>query len=180
MRNRSVLLVLVTLLSGLGLLFVGGAASKAVPFGAASFQSNGDQISGWYWVRSTGRSATYTFSAAPLQAAKSGSVYLNVNALVTKGVSGGSGYSTSIKLNVSNGTRTGVVYLSLVNPFRPTDPDNSSGVGYAAYGHAYVSSIYYRGASTLTFTYTFPTTGHPYHVALNQGAATLAYSGPAT
>ncbi len=183
MKFRTAVTLLVTLGVGVSMVLAGGAASKAVPLGATSFQSSGDLISGWYWLRSSGQSATYTFSTSALQAAKSGSVNLNVSALVTNGVNGGSGYSTMLKLAVSNGIRTGTIVVPLTNPFRPIDPENSGGVGYQAYGHAYVSSSYLKGAQTLTLTYTFPTplrSPHTtYHVALNQGAMTMAYSVPA-
>jgi hypothetical protein len=169
-------MVLVTLGVGLSLAFAGATAAKVVPLNAATFQSTGDLINGWTWVRSTGKTATYTFDASALQGAKLGSVYLNLTALVTNGVNGGSGYSTAVKFAVTNGTKTGVIVVPLTNPFRPIDRDNSGGVGYQAYGHAYVSSSYYKGAQTLTFTYTFPTSSHAYHVAFNQSGMTMAFS----
>ncbi len=183
MRLRTAVPILVALGVGVSMVFAGSGASKAVPMSATSFQSNGDLISGWYWIRSSGQSATYTFNTSALQTAKSGSVNLNVSALVTNGVNGGSGYATMLKLTVSNGLKTGTIFVPLTNPFRPIDPENSGGVGYQTYGHAYVSSSFLKGAQALTLTYSLPTPtsgAHTiYHVALNQGAMTMAYSVPA-
>ena len=185
MRLRSVFTCFALLGVGLSLVFASVATPKATPLIAASFQSNGDVNNGWTWIRSSGQSATYSFTVAGLQAVKGSSLYLNLTGLVTNGAGGGSGYSTLVKFTVSNGTKTGVIGVQLTNPFRPIDPQNSGGLGYQAYGNAVVSSTYWKGAQTLTLTYTYPPNPHAptsaplYHVALNQSGMTLAYSSPA-
>lgn len=174
MKVKKILLV-GAVISGLSLVTAAGVSAKAVISRPTSFQSNGDLISGWYWLRATNHTATWTFDATGLQAARSSSVNLNLDALVTNGVNGGSGYSTVVRLTVNNGTRTRTTSMLLSNPFRPIDPANSGGIGYQAYGHVYMSSSVWRGAKTITVTVGFPSM-RGYHAAVNQDALTIGYS----
>jgi hypothetical protein len=145
---------------------------------AASFTSTGSVIADWSWVRDPGQTATWTFDVAPLATAQSSSLYLNVNALVTNGVNGGSGFTaTGVKFTASCNGKSQVLTLSLNNPFKPRDPANSGGVGYAAYGSssAAVNLKRFPGCTTLTIS-----TAAPYpagrHVAFRQDSAFLAFS----
>ncbi|HEX7626872.1 MAG TPA: hypothetical protein VF379_07420 [Gaiellaceae bacterium] len=174
MSLRKVLSAVVAV-AALSLLVAASVSARGVALKPVSFQSNGAYINGWYWVRSPGQTATWTFDAAALQAARPASVNLNLAALVTNGVSGGSGYSTTVRASVSNGVRTRTTGIYLTNPFRPTDPEDSGGIGYQAYGHAYLSSSVWKGATTITVTISYPTT-RGYHVAVNRDALLIGYS----
>lgn len=154
------------------------ASATAVVQPAASFSSNGAVIADWYWVRDPGQTATWTFDLAPLASAKQSSIYLNVNALVTNGVNGGSGFSaTGVKFIASCNNKSQVLTLSLNNPFKPRDPADSAGVGYAAYGSssAAVNLKRFPGCTTLSVS-----TAAPYpagrHVAFRQDSAVLGFS----
>jgi len=154
------------------------ALATAVVQPAASFTSNGTVIADWYWVRDPGQSATWAFDLAPLAAARQSSVYLNVSALVTNGVNGGSGFSaTGVKFIASCNGQSQVLTMSLNNPFKPRDPADSAGVGYPAYGSssAAVNLKRFPGCTTLSVT-----TAAPYpsgrHVAFRQDSAVLGFS----
>jgi hypothetical protein len=162
---------------GVGLLTLLAVAAwaRAYVAGQAAFTSNGNLISGWYWVRSAGQSATWTIDAAPFQAAKSGSVYLNFNPLVTNGVNGGSGYSAICKVTVV-GRTTGTYSITATNPYRPIDPANSGGIGYQCYGHSGVlPTTLWKGAKTLKITVAYPF-GTSRHVAVNKDCLYIGYS----
>jgi hypothetical protein len=143
---------------------------------ASHYTSNGDLISGWNWLRASGNTARWTFDASGMQAAKSGSVFLNLNALATKGVSGGSGWSGSLSLRLK-GAKTTTVVISLNNPFRPRSSTDSGGVGYQAYGAVAIPSRVYRGATTITVkaVRTKASVSRDIHIAGNQAAAVVAY-----
>ena len=73
-----------------------GIASASVGVdNAAAFTSNGTSSGGWTWVHQDTDRASWTFNITSLQVAKPGTVYLNVDALVSNRVEGGSGYSAS-------------------------------------------------------------------------------------
>ncbi len=143
---------------------------------ASSYTSNGDLISGWNWLRSSGNTASWTFDVSGMQTAKRGSVYLNLNPLVTKGVSGGPGWSGSLSLTLV-GNKTKKTVLSATNPFRPRSLTDSSGVGYQAYGAVAIPSSVYRGATTLTITAVRSKMSvvRNIHIASNKDAAVIAY-----
>jgi hypothetical protein len=174
MNGRRIAVVLVALLAA-ALGIAATASARAVTLKPASFQAQGSLINGWYWLRAASHQATWAFDAGALQQAMPGRVYLNMTGLVTKGVSGGSGYSTSLKVIVSNGIRTQTTSMSLLNPFRPVDPEDSGGVGYYAYGNAYLSSSLWKGAQKLTVT-VMPRYWQTYHVAANADSMLIGYS----
>jgi hypothetical protein len=143
---------------------------------ASSYTSNGDSISGWNWLRAPGNTASWTFDASGIQGAVRGSVFLNLNPLVTKGVSGGSGWSGSLSLTVV-GNRTNKAVISATNPFRPRSSTDSGGVGYQAYGAIAIPSSVYRGATTITITAVRSRASvvHDIHLASNKDAAVIGY-----
>ena len=169
----------VALSSTLGVLVVAQPASAAaVVQPAASFSSTGSVIADWYWVRDPGQAATWTFDVTPLATSKPSSIYLNVNALVTNGVDGGSGFTaTGVKFTASCNGQSQVLTMSLNNPFKPRDPANSGGVGYAAYGSssAALNLKRFPGCATLTISTTAPYPAGR-HVAFRQDSAFLAFS----
>lgn len=93
-------------------------------------------IAGWDWLRATDARVTWEFDATRLEGARLDSVHLNVAALVTNGVDGGSGYDCKIRFYVSVPSGAGgYSTVTTVNPFRPQSPENSEGLGYQVYGH---------------------------------------------
>ena len=149
--------------------------AAAASLGAASFTSNGAAISGWYWLRSAGHTATWTFDGAQLAGADPTKVYLNVTALVTNGVNGGSGYETPIKLRVSSPSGSQTVTVVLKNPFKPKDPENSGGLGYPCYGSGgSLNSKIVKGGGEIQITASYPFT-KGYHVAVNKGSVVMGY-----
>ena len=115
-----------------------GAASASVGIdNAAAFTSNGTVSGGWTWVHQDSDSASWTFNITSLKSAKPGMVHLNVDALVSNRVEGGSGYSaSSVRFVATCGTVRQVLKVKLVNPFRPIYSGDSFGIGWAAMGHS--------------------------------------------
>jgi len=149
--------------------------ATAAVLAPSSFDSNGSPISGWYWLRAGGHVATWTFSTRDLARAKPGSVFLCMQALVTNGVSGGSGYETAVKMQVTgNGSQTVVVPLK--NPYRPQDPMNSGGIGYITYGWGGpIKDTIWRNAQQITVTVAYPFP-NSYHIAVaDSGSLVLGY-----
>jgi opacity protein-like surface antigen len=143
---------------------------------ASSYTSNGDLIRGWNWLRAPGNTASWTFDASGIQTAKHGSVFLNLNPLATRGVSGGSGWSGSLSLTLAgNKTKKAVIFAN--NPFQPRSSTDSGGVGYQAYGAVAIPSSVYRGATTITITAVRSKTSvvRDIHLASNKDAAVIAY-----
>ncbi|CAB4740304.1 unannotated protein [freshwater metagenome] len=180
MRRRSIGVVITALLMAAGLLVAAPnpASATAASLGATTYTANADNIAGWDWVRSAGQNAVWTFDLAGLSGARSRSAYLNVSGLVTNGVTGGSGYSAmSVKFNATCESGSQLLIAKLVNPFRPTDPVNSGGIGYAAYG-ASSSSVNlpkFAGCTTLTVTAAYPFTSGR-HIAFKKDALTIGFS----
>ena len=161
------------------LLAVPGTANAAASdIGATTFNSNGDAIAGWNWVRNTGQQASWTFDLEGLADARARSAYLNVSGLVTNGTNGGSGYSaSSVKFQATCETGSQLLLVKMVNPFRPTDPQDSAGLGYAAYGASSspLNLPKFEGCTTLTVTAAFPYTAGR-HIAFKQESLTIGYS----
>ncbi len=143
---------------------------------ASDYTSNGASISGWNWLRASGNTASWTFNVSGLQAARNGSVYLNLNPLATKGVSGGSGWSGSLTL-VMTGASAKKVTLSVNNPFRPRSSTDSAGVGYQAYGAIAIPASVYRGVDTITVKALRSKASviRDIHLATNEEAAVIGY-----
>lgn len=158
---------------------VPATASAAVGVdNAASFTSNGTASGGWTWVHQDTDSASWTFNITSLQSAKRGTVYLNVDALVSNRVDGGSGYSaSSVRFVAACGSVRQVLKVKLVNPFRPVFSGNSLGIGWAATGHSSspLRVERFTGCSQITIT-----TGGPYAqeraIGFRQSSLSLGYS----
>jgi hypothetical protein len=146
-----------------------------------SYSSNGPEISGWNWLRAHRATASWRFSAAAVQAARTGTVYLLFSPLVTNSANGGSGHTRSISVVISGHssrpTRGSTVSrsVSLYNPFRPTLTENTNGVGYQTYGYTNVPSSVWRGAESITVSFEWRSGDH---VAVNPKAVQLAYRAP--
>ncbi|MDO8683147.1 MAG: hypothetical protein Q7N50_06665 [Armatimonadota bacterium] len=174
--ERKLILAVVALIVLANLIYPLAALARAQDVAHNGFESNGTLISGWHWLRNSGHTAKWTFNATALQKAKSGTVYLNFAPLVTNGVNGGSGYSTICLVTVQ-GVKTEKYTIKLVNPYRPIDPEISSGVGYQCYGHTSQSipASIWKGAGTLTITISYPFS-NDYHMAVNANAMSIGYS----
>ena len=156
------------------LLLITGSISMAKVYTVSgSFSSNGDSISGWYWLRAKGHIATWTFEASQLEGAKS--VYINVHGLVTNKAGGGPGYGTSVKFLVTGGGTSQTVKVELHNPFKPQDQDGSDGTGYDCYGSGgTINNKIWKKGGQITITAAYPFSNN-YHVALNQSSLYLGF-----
>jgi len=150
------------------------AWGRAQTIRPSQFLSDGPLISGWHWVRSPTVSATWTFDVKELTAAKPNSVYLNLSPLVTNGANGGSGFGMTVQLALV-GPKPGKTRVTLVNPFRPTDPDNSAGLGYQTYGYASLPRAVWQGASQIQVVVTFDPKAKN-HLAVNKDCLVIGYS----
>jgi hypothetical protein len=148
---------------------------------ATSFTSNGDLISGWYWLRSNAQTAEWLFDVSGLQTAKRNQVYINFSGLATKGVNGSCGYGGGLSIKFV-GLKTVTSSVSLVNPFRPREYTGNpigftQGVGYQAYGAVGVPFSAYDKATTLKVIVARSNSSavKNIHVAFNKDAALIAY-----
>lgn len=156
-----------------------GAASAAVGIdNASAFTSNGTPSGSWTWVHQDTDSASWTFNITSLQSAKKGTVYLNVDALVSNRIDGGSGYSaSSVRFTATCGDARQVLKVKLVNPFRPVFSGDSLGIGWGATGHssAPLRLTKFDGCSQITIT-----TGGPYAqeraIGFRQASLSLGFS----
>lgn len=144
----------------------------------ASFTSNGTASGGWTWVHQDTDSASWTFNITSLTPAKRGTVYLNVDALVSNRVEGGSGYSaSSVRFVARCGDVKQTLKVKLVNPFRPVFSGNSLGIGWSATGH---SSSPLRIEKFTGCTQITVTTGGPYAqeraIGFRQSSVSIGYS----
>lgn len=143
------------------ILVAPGTASASVGVeNPVAFTSNGTVSGAWTWVHDDTNTASWTFNIGSLEAAKAGTVRLNVNALVSNRVDGGAGYSaSSVRFVASCGSARQILKVKLVNPFRPIFPGDSLGLGWAAMGHSSqpLRVARFAGCSQITVT-----TGGPY------------------
>lgn len=155
-----------------------GVASASVGVqGAASYSSNGTVISGWNWLASSDDTATWTFDITGISPAQKEHVYLNVSALVTNKTNGGSGFSArAVKFVITCGSSKQKVEVKLDNHFRPIAPDDSSGIGYAAYGasSARVHLDQWGMCTAIDVSVKGPFAAGR-HIGVNQGAVVLGY-----
>jgi hypothetical protein len=181
-------------LVGLGLAVAGLALTPPPPGHAkilgpeeGAYQAIGcAHIAGWDWLRATDARAVWEFDTTALQQAKLNSVYLNVSALVTNGVDGGSGYDARLRLYLSVPSGAGgYCTVTTINPFRPQSPDDSRGIGYQVYGHGgplsapLVQKAIAEGRLRVTATWTSDTVipaGR--HVAVKADSVCLGYLAP--
>lgn len=164
--------------AALALLTPGVASASVGVDNAASFSSNGTSSGGWTWVHQDTDTASWTFNITSLQSAKRGQVYLNVDALVSNRVEGGSGYSaSSVRFTARCGSIRQVLKVKLVNPFRPVYSGNSFGIGWAATGH---SSSPFRLSKFEDCSQVTISTGGPYAreraIGFRQSSLSLSFS----
>jgi hypothetical protein len=118
---------------------------------ASNFQSNGDLIDGWYWLRD---SALQNYAEWKFENISPGTedLVLDITALATDRPNGGSGFEAKFKLiygfpgsgNMGGVFKTKVVTLPNVSP--PNDP-----LGYTCQGQVTVDREFISGASTIVF-----------------------------
>jgi hypothetical protein len=133
MVKKTFSLVLVIMFS---LLFMNTAifATPAV-LEPCAFETKSDQKDDWYWLRNEGDYVKWVFNPLDMSGGiVPKSMYLIVKAKVTNQVNGGSGYEATLKMRVTGNGATDIVKVRLHNPFRPTDPETSGGLGYDTYG----------------------------------------------
>jgi hypothetical protein len=153
------------------------AAAKVAVVAPTGYQSNGDLIAGWNWLRAPGHTATWTFPSDQLKTAKPGSIHLNLGALVTNKASGGSGFSATVRLTITGQSLATTRTVFLKNPFRPNDPDDSGGIGYAAYGasSSIPTSLLKNVTGPITVAMSFPHVTRKTHVAVKQDSLSFGY-----
>lgn len=170
-----------------GLLVVPTVASADLgTVNCSTFESNGDQIAGWYWIREPGQGATWTFNLTDLNddsPALRNTVFLNATALVTQASGGGSGYSAKVRLTLSSENGTTVLWLPLINLFRPIEPASTGGVGYGTDGSVMIPDWIWKGATQLTVSFSFadirpllpPLRPVTRHVAVRQDSLVIGF-----
>jgi hypothetical protein len=148
---------------------------------ATGYTSNGDVISGWNWLRSDAQTAEWTFNVASVQGAKRFQVFVNFNALATKGANGSCGYSGGLAIKFV-GSKTVTSSVSLVNPFKPREYSSNpigftQGVGYQVYGAVGVPFSAYDKATTLKMivSRSNSSAAKGIHVAVNKDTPLIAF-----
>jgi hypothetical protein len=113
------------------------------------FTSNGNLFSGWYWLRDADYAGYGEWDCQGI--ATDQDVTISLQALVTNQASGGSGYSSPVKVTYTNpgGDQSQTVQVYLQNPFPEQDPTDSGGVGYPTTGYLVVPHAYLGADGTL-------------------------------
>jgi len=177
MRRISRKLVGISVLA-LCLVLIGGGVMAYTLYtrAADSFTSNGNLISGWYWLRATGHYAEWTWNAGETREPNRDAC-LNFSVLVTNRASGGSGYECNLRVRVLDlqGNLVTTRTLVLDNYFRPINSTNSGGVGYAAYGATCSINIGRTVVEGFKVRVDWPPLNRTYHVAVKQESVGLAY-----
>ena len=143
-----------------------------------SFTSNGDRISGWYWLRDQAYQASgqWVFKNLDPQAQDT---TLFFDLLVTNGVSGGSGYSMPLKITLTNpGSGESKTFEDVIaqNVLPEQNSANSQGYGYQAYGSLTLPAGFINHSGGLDVIIQRPE-GHPYHLAVNQNSVKITQDG---
>jgi hypothetical protein len=145
---------------------------------------SGSAISGWYWMRSSDFAdvARWTFDFDPARLTVDGKfLYLYLTPLVTQDTSGGAGWKTRVKVNVTYvaGGKTAILKktVNLTNPFPLVTTASSGGIGYLTYGSLKLSkSLFKNGAGTVTVDVmrdaSYAPGGYKPHVAVQEAALT--------
>ena len=176
MRKIMIIVCLLSLVVA-GVVFAANArvlnCTSYTPTGCAS-------VAGWDWLRTANASVTYTFNTAALSGCTLTKVHLNFAGLCTNGASGGSGYGATLTWKVEAGDATGSYSMTASNHFRPQDPNNSGGVGYAAAGStaALSSALVTKAIDTGSMKVTLAWQGgvsSGRHVACKRDALSLGY-----
>lgn len=117
--------------------------------GPCRFKSNGDSISGWYWLRDADYAAYGEWTCQGLPADQD--VIVNLQTLVTQRTSGGSGYSTPVKVTYTHPTdnNSQTIQIYLQNPLPEHSPADSHGVGYSTTGYLVIPRSYLGAGGTL-------------------------------
>ena len=143
--------------------------------GPCRFTSNGSLISGWYWLRDADYAAYGEWDCQGLATDQDATI--NLQTLVTNKASGGSGYSSPVKVTYTNPTadQSQTVQIYLQNPLPEPSPADSHGEGYPTTGYLVVPRAYLGagGALRIRLERFSP---NPYHVAVN--ANTLNFQRP--
>jgi hypothetical protein len=125
------------------------APNDETPSGPCRFNSDGDLISGWYWLRDADYAAYGEWECQGF--ATDQDVTINLQTLVTNKASGGSGYSSPVKVTYTNptGDQSQTVQVYLQNPFTEQSPADSHGVGYPTTGYLVVPRAYLGAGGAL-------------------------------
>ena len=143
---------------------------------ADTFTTNGDLIGVWYWIRDAGYAqyGRWNFSGLPTSTSD-GFVYIRFDVLVTNKASGGSGYSTNVKIyNPSTPAKFVIVRLYNLHPEFQEPGYTVDGWGYQAMGwiKVPVTAIPPTGKISIELKRFLPNTEH---VAVNQNACTIEW-----
>ncbi|MBP8718598.1 MAG: PPC domain-containing protein [Candidatus Atribacteria bacterium] len=139
---------------------------------ASHFQSNGNLIKGWYWLRDANlrHYAQWTFQNIP---AGSEDLVLNITALATDRPSGGRGFKAKFKLIYGfpgSGDMGGVFETKTVilpNVSAPNDPS-----GYTCQGQISIDRAFISGASTILVRVERESAGDN-HIAFKEDSVTI-------
>lgn len=113
----------------------------------ANYDSNGDSIAGWNWLRSSGNYAEWAF--APISGRN---IVLCFSTLSTNTVNGGAGFDSQLKVSV-NGHPAGMVMLR--NDCACVRyPSNSRGICYQSHGCLRVKLASGESLQTVRVIYT--------------------------
>ena len=137
----------------------------------AAADIQGDWIDGWYWLRDAEyqNHADYRFNGLVPDATLS---MLALNALVTQGKDGGSGYSMPVEVTLTNPSteeQLALDFLQAQNLLFGANPDDSAGYGYQTYGSILFDSRLIAADGSLIVRLQRPT-GAEYHLALNENS----------
>lgn len=143
---------------------------------ADSFNSSGDLIDGWYWLKDAeyGQYGKWTFSDLPTNTSDE-FIYIRFDALVTNKASGGSGYNTDVKVyyDQHNPDNFAEVLLANLHP-EFQEPIHTKGWGYSAIGWIEVplEIIPESGELSIELKRLSP---HTEHVAVNKECCTIEW-----
>lgn len=128
-----------------------GTIASTPRLAVTEFESSGDEIAGWYWLRDEGlqQTAEWTFVEVPTG---SDSLILEFSVLATDRAGGGRGFPAQFRLIYGYpgaGIRTGVFKTQIVTVPNVSSPDDP--LGYTCRGTATVSRSAFPAATTLVF-----------------------------
>jgi hypothetical protein len=136
------------------------------PGASCRFQSDGNPISGWYWLRDQTYSSYGEWHCTGLP--QGADTAITLLALVTNQGSGGSGYSTPAKLTITNPSTEEAegVQIYLQNPLPEQNPANSGGQGYLSSAYLVLPANYIGSDGSLQIRIE-RLSPNPYHIAVN-------------
>ncbi len=139
---------------------------------ATEFRSNGNPISGWYWLRDDAiqQFAEWTFEDIP---AGSFELRLEITALATNRAGGGRGFPAQFRLIYGfpgSGMMGGAFETQMVT--LPNVSPSDDQLGYTCRGVVTISRSAFPAASTLVFKVE-RTSPDAYHVAFNKGSLVI-------